>query len=83
MQHLIMAENGRLVIPAALRQEINMSKGGKMIASVRDGTIVLEPMAVAVRRTQDRALQLKAAGESVVDHFIAERRAEAEGEHND
>jgi bifunctional DNA-binding transcriptional regulator/antitoxin component of YhaV-PrlF toxin-antitoxin module len=81
MDKVIMADNGRLVVPAHLRQQLGMSKGGKMIASIRDGVLMLEPFDVAVRRAQAMARSYLQPGEgSVVEEFLAERRREAQGE---
>jgi bifunctional DNA-binding transcriptional regulator/antitoxin component of YhaV-PrlF toxin-antitoxin module len=83
MEHVVMAENGRLVVPVKLRREIGMPTGGKLVASVRDGALVLEPFEVAVRRVQAMTKAYKKPGESVVEEFLAERRAEAQAEGND
>jgi len=83
MERVVMADNGRLVVPVKLRQEIGMPKGGKLVASVRDGALVFEPFDVAVRRVQAMAKAYKKPGESVVEEFLAERRAEAQAEGND
>ena len=80
MEHVTMADNGRLVVPATLRQQLGMGKGGRMVASVRDGALVLEPFDVAVRRAQALAQSYLKPGESVVDDFLAERRREAQEE---
>lgn len=83
MEHIVMADNGRLVVPVKLRQEIGMPKGGKLVASVRNGTLMLEPFDVAVRRVQAMAKAYKKPGESVVEEFLDERRAEAQAENDD
>ena len=76
MEHVMMADNGRLVIPASLRQQIGMAKGGKLIASIRDGVLILEPFDVAVRHFRDMTRQyLKPTG-SVVEEFLEERKTE-------
>jgi bifunctional DNA-binding transcriptional regulator/antitoxin component of YhaV-PrlF toxin-antitoxin module len=75
MEKVVMADNGRLVVPAGLRQQLGMPKGGKMIAVIRDGALVLEPFDVAVRRAQALARSyLKPGDGSVVEEFLAERR---------
>ncbi len=74
-----MAPNGRVVIPASMRNELGMAEGGTMVARVEDGAVVLEPFTVAIDRV--RALVRRHApaepGVSVVDEFLAERRRDA------
>ncbi len=83
MEHVVMADNGRLDVPDTLRREIGMPKGGKLVASVRDGALVLEPFDVAARRVQAIAKAHATPGHSVVEEFLAERRAEAKAEGED
>ena len=84
MEKVIMADNGRLVVPAALRQELGMPKGGRLIASIRDGALVFEPFDVAMRRVQMIARSyLKPGDGSVVEEFLADRRREARQEDED
>jgi bifunctional DNA-binding transcriptional regulator/antitoxin component of YhaV-PrlF toxin-antitoxin module len=81
MENVTMADNGRLVVPASLRQQLGMPKGGRMVASIRDGVLVLEPFVAAVRRVQALARSYRQPGSgSVVDEFLAERRQEARTE---
>lgn len=76
MEHVVMADNGRLVVPAQLRQQMGMSKGGRLVASIRDGALVLEPYDVAIRRARQIAQRYVGDG-SVVDELLNERREEA------
>jgi len=78
--HLTMASNGRLVIPAALRTEIGLQEGGSLVARVENGVVVLEPIAVAVRRAQDLVRQYVPEGVSLADEVIAERHDAARHE---
>ena len=81
MDKIVMADNGRLVVPATLRQQLGMPKGGKLTAIIRDGALVLEPFEVSVNRAQALARSFLKPGEgSVVDEFIADRRREAQAE---
>src|SRR3954466_3714807 len=51
-QHVAMASNDPLVIPANVRSELGMQDGGKFIVHVEDGQIRLEPFQAAVARAQ-------------------------------
>jgi antitoxin PrlF len=80
MDHIVMAENGRLVVPAQLRQQLGMAKGGKLVASIREGSLVLEPFDVAMRRVRETARAYIRPGESVADALIDDRRRQASRE---
>ena len=51
-QHLTMAANGRIVIPAAMRGALGVLGGGKLVARLVEGTVILEPLAAAIHRAQ-------------------------------
>lgn len=71
---LSIAPNGRVVIPANMRAELGWTGGGKLLARLIDGTIVLEPVDVAVRRAQAMVARYIPSGTGMVDALIAERR---------
>jgi len=72
-----MHAQGRVVIPAELRQAMQLHEGEQLIARVEDGRLILE-------RREDvrhRLMNLfPPTGPSPVDELLAERRAEAERE---
>ena len=74
-----MAQNGRIVVPAALRAEIGLPRGGDFLARVENGMIILEPHKMALERVRRLVRQYAPAdqGGSVVDELITDRRAEA------
>jgi bifunctional DNA-binding transcriptional regulator/antitoxin component of YhaV-PrlF toxin-antitoxin module len=74
-----MAENGRIVVPSALRAEVGLPTGGDFLARVENGMIILEPHKRALERVRRLVRQYAPVdqGSSVVDELIAERRAEA------
>lgn len=78
--NLTIAANGRVVIPAAMRSALGLPDGGRVIARLVDGAVVLEPVAVAVKRAQDLVRQYVPAGVSLADELIADRRAAADHE---
>lgn len=73
-------EGGRIVIPAAVRAALGVGPGDDLIAVVEDGELRLTTRAAKLRRLQERVRLLDKGSGSVVDEFIAERRAEAERE---
>lgn len=72
-----MASNGRLVIPAPIRAELRLENGGRLVARVQDGAIVLEPIAHAIARAQELVRRYVPEGVSLADELIEERRREA------
>jgi len=77
---LNLAPNGRLVIPVAMRAALGLEAGGKLVARLVDGAIVLEPVGAAIARAQAMVARYVPASVSLVDELIAERRAAAERE---
>jgi bifunctional DNA-binding transcriptional regulator/antitoxin component of YhaV-PrlF toxin-antitoxin module len=73
--------HGRAVIPATLRQQLDIQDGDQLIWSVRDGELV-----VTTRRAQLRKAQalfqtyVPKDAPSLADELMAERRAAAENE---
>ena len=74
---LQIGNDGRVLIPAELRRQMKIDDSGRLTARIVDGELRLISPSVAIeqfhRYIQDQGL----AGGSIVDEFIAERRAEA------
>ena len=67
---------GRIVIPAPLREEMGLGAGEELIGRVEDGRLVLERREDVVRRLRSRFGDVPA--ERVLsEELIAERREEA------
>jgi antitoxin PrlF len=75
---LTIAPNGRVVIPANMRAELGVQSGGKVIARLVNGTLILEPIDAAIRRAQQMVRKYIPDGTGIVDGFIAERHKAAE-----
>ena len=70
---------GRIVIPAHIRDALDIRPGQDLIARVEDGRLVLERREQIIARLQDMFTQAS-RGVSQVDELIAERRDEARRE---
>lgn len=70
-----LGEGGRFVIPAAMREAMGVKPGEELICHVEDGELRVRSYADNLRRIQEYVSQFKEPGESVVDEFLAERRA--------
>jgi AbrB family looped-hinge helix DNA binding protein len=78
--NLTIAPNGRLVIPLSMRAELGCQAGGKIMARLVDGAVILEPVDAAIRRAQAMVRQYVPQGAGLVDEMIAERHTAAERE---
>ena len=79
MPSLAMSENGRVLIPADMREKLGLKPKERLHAEIKDGTLVLMPMSqhfIEMRAYFDRVLTID-KNRSITDELIAERRAEA------
>ncbi len=77
----ILQPNGRIVIPAPIRQRLNLGSGQRLEVTIEKGRIVLTPPVDRLRQAQALLSQHVADDKDCwSQELIAERRAEAEGE---
>ena len=74
-QPLKVASDGRVLIPLEMREAMVLGEDGRVTARVEAGELRIVSPAVAVRQIQVRMRKFKKPGESIVDQFLAERRA--------
>jgi AbrB family looped-hinge helix DNA binding protein len=67
--------DGRVLIPAELRRAAGIVPGDTVLAEIRDGAVEIATLATRIRRVQDMLAPYKQPGVSIVDEFIAEKRA--------
>ena len=77
---LSVADNGRVVLPVALRRRLNVVRGGTLVIREEEGRLVLESADEGITRAQAIVRSFALDAQGVVDEFSAERRAEAERE---
>jgi antitoxin PrlF len=77
VHHVFMGKDGRIVIPANIRSQVNMPKGGAFVIRVENGVVTLEPLTHAIAAVQAMMKRYAVEGVSIVDELIADRRAEA------
>ena len=75
--------SGRLVLPARLRKELGVDKGGQRVARLVDGEVRLTTPDRALDEARTIFRRYVPAGTAVVGEVIAERRAESEREERD
>jgi AbrB family looped-hinge helix DNA binding protein len=76
----VLAANGRIVIPAAIRAELGFKPGETLVMGVEDGVLRIESYPALIHRIQQEIAQYIPAGVSLADELIAERREEARRE---
>ena len=67
--------DGRLLIPREMRAAMQLGPAGRIVASVEAGELRVVSQEISISRTQARLRRRRETGESVVDQFLAERRA--------
>lgn len=74
---VMMADRGRLVLPAEVRERLKIKEGDRLMMRIEpDGTIKIQTAAVYAHSLHGMFKHL-APGRSMVDELIAERRREA------
>ena len=71
-----MSDGGRVVIPAEIRQSLGLKEGDTVLWELRGGEAVLTTRLAQMREAQAMVRQYVAAGVSLVDELITDRRAE-------
>lgn len=74
-RRLKVGPDGRILIPADLRREAGIEPGATVLAEIKDGALEITTFALRVKRVQAIFAPLRQEGVSIVDEFIAERRA--------
>ncbi len=74
-----LSQGGRVVIPSAMREKLNMNQGDELIIEERDGELVLASKRQRLKKIQAEFHRLfpPKAGVSGVDELMAERKTEA------
>ena len=71
----VLQPDGRLLIPAAVRDAAGIARGDKVMLRVREGRIEVTSIRSEWKKLNGMFAHLKKPGESVVEEFLAERRA--------
>jgi len=71
---------GRILIPADVREQLNIGPGDEVLVEVHDGEMTVSTFRTVLRELQQEIGQRAKPGGSVVDELLAERKAEANRE---
>jgi AbrB family looped-hinge helix DNA binding protein len=77
---LRISSQGRVVIPAEMRREMELEPGETVMARVEERRLVLERREDILERLRSELRGTRPEGASAVDELIAERRADARRE---
>ena len=72
-----MDKAGRLVMPSDLRKALNLDGEQELLVSLENGCVRLRTIDEGLSRVREIAKRRRKRQESMVDKFIAERRAES------
>lgn len=73
--------NGRAVIPAALREQLDLQDGDQLIWAARNGELIATTRRAQLRKAQAMFQKYVPAGSpSLADELIAERRSASKTE---
>lgn len=72
-----MSKEGRVLIPAELRHALGLQAEEPLQVYGVDGELRIVSRRQGIRRAQAMAVKVRQPGVSVVDAFVAEKRAEA------
>lgn len=76
---LYLGDQGQLVIPAPLQQQLGFERGDRLLAHMEGGKLVLEKPEAIKQRLKARFANVP-PNRSLVDELLAERRNEAQKE---
>jgi AbrB family looped-hinge helix DNA binding protein len=77
--HTRINANGRIVIPAAMREKLGLQKDDSIVMEVEDGVLRIESYLSRIRRIQAEFAHLAPVGGLLAsDELITERRQEAQ-----
>ena len=72
--------SGRILLPAEIRKELDLTKGSTLILNVRDDGLMLTTRAQAIQRAQEFCARLKPKKMLASEELIRDRRREARRE---
>lgn len=75
-----LSPNGRIVIPAAIREALNVKPGDTLLLEASDGILRIESFEQKLREIQDELIGLLGPDRSLADELVAERHEEARRE---
>lgn len=79
-EHVRLGEDGRLVLPAALRREVGIKPGDTVVIESDGDSLLVRSYDRVMAEVQEAFAICRVPGTTAADDLIAERRAEAAAE---
>ncbi len=79
-EHVRLGEDGRLVLPAALRKDVGIKPGDTVVIESDGDSLLVRSYDRVMAEVQEAFAGCRVPGGSAADELIAERRAEAAAE---
>jgi AbrB family looped-hinge helix DNA binding protein len=77
---VVLGESGRIVIPAAIRNEFGLKTGDRLTFAVHGNRIEILSMEMALNEIRASIIEKRGSMEGLLDEFLEERREEARRE---
>lgn len=74
---VVLGESGRIVLPAAIRNELGLKAGDRLTVTSDAGTIRILTRKMALKSIRADILKQRGSLTGVLDEFLEERREEA------
>jgi len=77
---VVLGESGRIVLPAAIRNEFGLKTGDRLTVIAKGGRIEILSMQMALKEIRDSIIEKRGSLEGILDEFLEDRREEARRE---
>ena len=70
-------KHGRVVVPASVREQLNLLPGTRIRVWVEDGTLKMMTLEEGIKQAQAIVRQITGGRPGILDEFLAERRRDS------
>jgi AbrB family looped-hinge helix DNA binding protein len=77
---VVLGESGRIVLPAAIRNEFGLKTGDRLTVAVNGNRIEILSMNMALNEIRASIIEKRGSLEGLLDEFLEERREEVRRE---
>lgn len=77
---VILGESGRIVLPAAIRNEFGLKTGDRLTVAVNGDRIEILSMDMALNQIRESIVEKRGSMKGLLDEFLDERREEVRRE---
>jgi AbrB family looped-hinge helix DNA binding protein len=80
VETVVLGESGRIVLPAAIRNEFGLKTGDRLTVSINGNRIEILSMDMALNEIRASIIEKRGSLDGLLDEFLEERREEAKRE---